>query len=87
MPGPPELILILLIVVVVFGAGRIPQIGDALGKGIRNFKRAISGKDEIDITPDTPKGIDAGSGEAVVAEAETGTETTSGDGGDAPAAS
>jgi len=64
MPGPPELILILLIVVVVFGAGRIPQIGDALGKGIRNFKKAFSGKDEIDITP--PKAIDDGADAEVV---------------------
>ena len=61
MPGPPELILILVIVLIVFGAGRIPQVGDALGKGIRNFKRAISGKSEIDITPTAPKAIDGDS--------------------------
>lgn len=60
MPGPPELILILLIVLVVFGAGRIPQIGDALGKGIRNFKRAVGSKDEIDVTPEPAKSIDDG---------------------------
>lgn len=49
--GMPELIVILVIVLVVFGAGRIPEIGGALGKSIRNFKQASSGKDEIDITP------------------------------------
>ena len=42
MPGPTELILILVIVLVVFGHNRIPQLGEALGKGIRNFKKSFS---------------------------------------------
>ncbi len=49
--GMPELIVILVIVLVVFGAGRLPEIGGALGKSIKNFKRASDGKDEIDISP------------------------------------
>ncbi len=49
--GAGELVLILLIVLIIFGAGKLPQIGDALGKGIRNFKKASSGKEEIDVTP------------------------------------
>lgn len=49
--GMPELIVILVIVIVVFGAGRLPEIGGALGKSIKNFKKASEGKDEIDITP------------------------------------
>ena len=49
--GMPELIIILVIVLVVFGAGRLPEIGSALGKSIKNFKRASDGKDEIDIKP------------------------------------
>jgi sec-independent protein translocase protein TatA len=40
MPGMGELIIILLIVLVVFGANKLPQIGDALGRSIRNFKKA-----------------------------------------------
>jgi sec-independent protein translocase protein TatA len=51
--GPTELVLILLIVLIVFGAGKLPQIGDALGKGIRNFKKSSSGKNEIDVTPES----------------------------------
>ena len=47
--GMPELIVILVIVLVVFGAGRLPEIGSALGKSIKNFKRASDGKDEIEI--------------------------------------
>ena len=49
--GMPELIVILVIVLVVFGAGRLPEIGSALGKSIKNFKRASDGKDEIEIKP------------------------------------
>lgn len=49
MPGIPELLLILLIVLLVFGAGKLPQIGDALGRSIKNFKRASRGEDEIEV--------------------------------------
>ena len=49
--GFSELIIILVIVLLVFGAGKLPQIGEALGKSIKNFKRASAGKDEIDVTP------------------------------------
>ena len=47
--GMPELIVVLVIVLVVFGAGRLPEIGGALGKSIRNFKKASNGKEEIEI--------------------------------------
>jgi sec-independent protein translocase protein TatA len=50
-PGPWELIIILLIVLIIFGAGKLPEIGSGLGKGIRNFKKATSGKEEIDVSP------------------------------------
>ena len=49
--GMPEMIIILVLVLVVFGAGKLPEIGGALGKSIKNFKRASEGKDEIDISP------------------------------------
>lgn len=49
--GLPEMLILLVIVLVVFGAGKLPQIGSAFGKGIRNFKKATEGKDEIDINP------------------------------------
>lgn len=44
--GMPELIVIMVIVLVVFGAGKLPEIGGALGKSIRNFKSATEGSDE-----------------------------------------
>ncbi len=42
--GPPELILILVIVIIIFGAGRLPEIGGALGRGIKEFRSSV--KDE-----------------------------------------
>lgn len=56
--GPTELIIILFIVLIIFGAGKLPEIGGALGKGIRNFKKATREVDEIDITPPAPKEIE-----------------------------
>ncbi len=50
----PELLIILVVLLLVFGANKIPQLGDALGKGIRNFKKASSEHDDsIDVTPKT----------------------------------
>jgi sec-independent protein translocase protein TatA len=53
--GFGELIILLIIVLLVFGAGKLPQIGDALGKSIKNFKRASSAQDEIDVSPKKPE--------------------------------
>lgn len=44
--GPMELGIILLLIVVFFGAKKLPQLGAGLGQGIRNFKESVSGKDE-----------------------------------------
>ncbi len=44
--GPTELIIVLLIIMFVFGAGKLPEVGSALGKGIKGFKKAV--RDEPD---------------------------------------
>jgi len=49
--GTQELIIIFLIVMVLFGASRLPEIGSGIGKAIKNFKKATSEQDEIDVTP------------------------------------
>jgi sec-independent protein translocase protein TatA len=49
--GATELLIILGICILLFGARRLPEIGSGLGKAIKNFKAGVSGKDEIDVTP------------------------------------
>lgn len=44
--GTQELLIILVLVLVIFGAGKLPQIGGALGKGIRNFKKGVDDSDD-----------------------------------------
>lgn len=62
--GTQELLIILVLVMIVFGAGKLPQVGSALGKGIRNFKHGVKEADEEanakeieakDVTDDTKK--------------------------------
>ncbi len=56
--GATELLILLGIVIVIFGARRLPELGSGLGKAIKNFKAGVSDKDEIDVTPDQDKGTD-----------------------------
>ena len=49
--GFGELVLILVIVMVVFGATKLPQLGDGLGRAIKNFKRSVGSLNEIEVTP------------------------------------
>ncbi|MCI5148464.1 twin-arginine translocase TatA/TatE family subunit [Candidatus Electrothrix sp.] len=44
--GMPEMIIILVIVVIIFGAGKLPEIGSGIGKGIKNFKDATKSDDD-----------------------------------------
>lgn len=48
--GPAELIILLVIILIIFGVGRLPEVGGALGKGIREFRQASTG--EGDTTED-----------------------------------
>ena len=50
--GATELIIILVIVVILFGARRLPEIGKGIGEAIKNFKKSTSEPEEIDVTPD-----------------------------------
>jgi sec-independent protein translocase protein TatA len=49
--GFGELLIILVIVLVIFGAGRLGELGEGLGRGIRSFRREVRKPDEIDVTP------------------------------------
>ncbi|MCG2709945.1 MAG: twin-arginine translocase TatA/TatE family subunit [Thermodesulfovibrionales bacterium] len=52
--GMQELIIILVIVIVLFGAKRLPELAGGIGKAIKNFKKSVSEPDEIDVTPKKP---------------------------------
>ena len=50
--GMPELIIILVIILIIFGAGKLPEIGSGIGKGIRNFKKATNDSPEEISSPE-----------------------------------
>jgi sec-independent protein translocase protein TatA len=56
--GMPELIIILIIILIIFGAGKLPEIGSGIGKGIKNFKKATRQAQEEIEAPDDEKDDD-----------------------------
>ena len=61
--GPWEIALILVIVLIVFGVGKLPQVGGAIGKGIRAFRKAQAGEDDEEegkAKKEAPKDVDKG---------------------------
>jgi sec-independent protein translocase protein TatA len=61
--GFPELVVILVVALLVFGPGKLPEIGSALGQGLRDFRRAFEGHDQAKDESETPKKVD-GRGDA-----------------------
>jgi sec-independent protein translocase protein TatA len=53
--GTGEIILIFVVVMVIFGSTKLPQLGDGLGRAIKNFKRAVSSQNEIDVSAKKPE--------------------------------
>ena len=53
--GVSELLIILAIVLVIFGAGKLPGLGSGFGNALRNFRKAVNQPDSIDVTPDERK--------------------------------
>ena len=50
--GTSELMIILVLVLIIFGAGKLPQVGASLGKGLRSFKEGVKGEGELSVAPD-----------------------------------
>jgi sec-independent protein translocase protein TatA len=53
--GMPELVIILVIIVIIFGAGKLPEIGSGIGKGIKNFKDATKNEDKTKVIEEDNK--------------------------------
>ncbi|MBN1654401.1 MAG: twin-arginine translocase TatA/TatE family subunit [Deltaproteobacteria bacterium] len=53
--GMGELLVILALVVLLFGAKRLPELASGIGKAIKNFRRSVEGEDDIDVTPEEKK--------------------------------
>ncbi len=49
--GTPELIIIMIVLLLLFGAKRLPEMGRSIGRGMREFKEAVSGEDKQSATP------------------------------------
>lgn len=58
--GPTELIVVLVIILIVFGAGKLPDIASGLGKGIRDFKKGMKDLEEEDEEPSATDGNEEG---------------------------
>ena len=56
--GMPELIIILVIILIIFGAGKLPEIGSGIGKGIKNFKKATRDAELEDKDESEPEKIE-----------------------------
>lgn len=54
--GIPELVIILIVVLIIFGPGKLPALGSGVGNALRNFRKAVNTPDAIDVTPsDEPR--------------------------------
>ena len=73
--GMGELLIILVIVLLIFGASRLPQIGEGLGKAIKGLKRGLNTDDDIEITPKDKRVGDSSSAKSVN-ESETESEVS-----------
>lgn len=49
--GLPELLIVLIVVLIIFGPGKLPALGSGIGNALRNFRKAVSQPDAIDVTP------------------------------------
>jgi sec-independent protein translocase protein TatA len=72
--GPPEIIIILIVLLLVFGARRLPEMGRSLGKGMREFKDAVTGDEKEPAPP--PAALPTPTDDDTHADAETPSEKT-----------
>lgn len=74
--GWMELMLILIIVLIIFGAGKIPQLGEGLGKAIKGFKKSVAEADALDVTPNEAPDVNQAPPQQVAAQPQATQATT-----------
>jgi sec-independent protein translocase protein TatA len=74
---PGHLIVVLLIALVIFGPGKLPELGSALGQGIREFKRSVEHPDQDDAAPQAGGALSAGQASGALAATAAGSPATS----------
>jgi sec-independent protein translocase protein TatA len=77
MPGNigfPEILVVLIIALIIFGPKRLPELGRSMGRGIREFRHSISGKDDEDESPSKPAQIEGTEKPAEPVEGEVVTD-------------
>jgi sec-independent protein translocase protein TatA len=75
--GFPELLIILVIILVIFGAGKLPQVGEALGKGLNKFRGAMEEKNTPDTSASPPSGVEHEEAVTIKEEAKSREEAKS----------
>lgn len=65
-----ELVIVLVIILILFGAKRLPELASGLGKAIKNFKKATTEPDEIDVTPQKKVSKEEGKGDGESSKSE-----------------
>ena len=73
--GAPELLIVLVIVLIIFGPKKLPQLGRSLGGGLREFKNSVTGKDKDDDEPEVIEGPDRKNVTTAAAASDEETET------------
>ena len=66
--GFPELMIILVIIMIIFGAGKLPEIGNAFGRSIKNFKQSMKEAEQDEIESEAPASVETASSETASAE-------------------
>jgi sec-independent protein translocase protein TatA len=75
--GLPEILVVLVIALIIFGPKRLPELGRSVGKGIREFRASVSGQDDDDESPSKPAQIEGAEKPSEPVEGEVVTENRS----------
>ncbi|MET0513267.1 MAG: twin-arginine translocase TatA/TatE family subunit [Thermoleophilaceae bacterium] len=76
-PGPLEIVIILVIVLIIFGPKRLPDLGRSMGRGMREFKDSVTGKDKDELTESSAEVPEPGTTTTTTTKTTTASEQNS----------